>query len=107
MIIFGFFVAFSTHTLAREVIVKYRTDPVNVDGFVEYQLQPSSFVKELIYDADNAYLIVRLKHIFYHYCGVPQKTVSRWVSAESLGKFYHSNIRGRFNCRTGYVPQYR
>ena len=96
----------SSQASAREIIVKYRDDPVNVSsGFISYELKKSSFVKEIFFDKRNNYLLVRLKKEFYHYCEVPPRVVNEWVNATSLGKFYQSYIKGEFDCRELAIPK--
>ena len=53
----------------------------------------------------NSYIIVLLSRTYYHYCRVPDTTVNRWLSSYSKGSFYHSNIKGRFDCRLGGIPK--
>jgi len=42
---------------------------------------------------------------YYHYCRIPSSTVNSWLNASSKGKFYLSNIKGRFDCRLGGIPK--
>jgi hypothetical protein len=93
---------------ARDIYVKYRADPVDVDNghFQEMSLQPSSLVQQIFYDSDNRYLLVDLNGTIYHYCGIPPTVVASWIGAPSLGSFYNQQVKGRFDCRTGHVPSY-
>jgi len=94
--------------VARTITVKYRDTPVDVDNgaFIESMLKSSSLVKEIYYDEKGKYLLVRLKSTFYHYCGINRQTVDRWGNADSLGRFYLQNIKGEFDCRINFVPEY-
>ena len=37
----------------------------------------------------------------YHYLGVDLKTVVEFIFAESVGKYFHSNIKNKFKCEKG------
>jgi len=91
-------IVYST-VFARDIAVKYRKTPVNVDSFKEYSLKSSSLVKEMLYDEENKYLLVRLNKNFYQYCFIEKNIIQSWVNADSLGSFYRNNIKGKFSCR--------
>lgn len=93
---------------AREIKVKYRADPVDVDNghFQVIETKPSTLVQQIIYDSPNNYLLVDLNGTFYHYCGIPGSVVSAWVASPSLGSFYNSAVKGNYDCRTYPVPHY-
>ena len=104
---FTVLVCFSNELLSREIIIKYRRDAVDISSnFVEYDLQESSLVKELFFDSENQYLIVRLKQHFYHYCGVRDEVVNDWINSESLGTYYLTKIKTNYDCRIKTVPNY-
>lgn len=94
---------------AHDIDVKYRPDPVDVDNghFQHMSLKPSSLVQDIYYDAGNHYLLVSLNGTFYHYCGIPANVVAAWIDAPSLGSFYNSSVKGRFDCRVNPVPAYK
>lgn len=90
------------------VEVKYRSDEVDVGApyFEFLGRSDSSVVRSAWFDADNQYLIINLNGTNYHYCGLP---INVWVSlqqAVSLGDFYLSSIKGRYDCRINYLPAY-
>lgn len=89
--------------------IKYRSDPVDVaDPRFEYlDGGSSSFVDGAFYDANNGYLIISLNGTAYHYCGLPPGVWSTFTTASSLGSFYNTQIKGRFDCRTGTAPEYQ
>ena len=88
--------------------VKYRSNPVDVADprFAYLDGGSSSLVDFAFYDASNEYMIVSLNGTAYHYCGMPDGAWSQFTAASSLGSFYEDRIKGRFDCRTGVVPQY-
>ena len=90
---------------AETVIVKYR-GPVDLARMSCESITRSSFINRLCYDAKEKYVIVQLDATYYHYCGVPADIVSDWRTADSMGRFYNAQIKGRFDCRQGHVPDY-
>ena len=66
----------------------------------------SSFVNRICYDRAKSYMLINLKETWYHYCAIDGGTVSALKAAESVGRCYNSNIKGRFDCRTNPVPLY-
>ena len=58
----------------------------------------SSLISGISYDAGTEKLSVsmRTNNTTYTYAGVPQKLVTELTSAQSKGKFFNRNIRGRF-----------
>ena len=90
------------------VTVKYRSDPVDVADprFVYLDGGSSSVVDFAFYDADNEYMVISLNGTAYHYCGTPGDVWNEFTAAESLGSFYNTRVKGQFDCRSGFVPQY-
>ena len=102
------FISLHKNALAETIYVKYRAEPIhNVQKhFEEPSLRSSSLVKRVLYDVENSYLLVKLKHTFYHYCGLPIGVYRSWISTSSLGKFYLIRIKGQFSCRYVTHPEY-
>lgn len=90
---------------AETVFVKYR-GPVDLARMSCESITRSSFINRLCYDAKEKYVVVALDSTYYHYCGVPADTVANWRAAESMGRFYNAEVKGRFDCRQGHVPKY-
>ena len=101
-------ILFTTVAFAKDIHVKYRDKPVDVGNghFEKLNLKYSSFVKKMYYDKQNNYLVVRLKNTFYHYCGIPDGVVKNWIGSSSLGRYYNYHVKGNFDCRINYVPDY-
>jgi hypothetical protein len=57
----------------------------------------SSNIKAIGYDASAKTLAVEFLNGVYHYNDVPPEVHASLVGAESAGKFFASNIRGKFN----------
>ena len=83
---------------AESVYVKYR-GTVSLDNFYCEKTR-SSFVDRICYQEQNNYVLVLLSDNYYQYCRVPYSIVNRWFNATSKGRFYNSNIKGRFDCRS-------
>jgi hypothetical protein len=65
-------------------------------------------VPRLCYDAREKYVVVQLTPgTYYHYCAVPSDVVRNWRAADSLGKFFNAQMKGRFDCRVTAPPNYR
>ena len=88
------------------VMVKYR-GPVDLAPFACEFVQRSSLVQRLCYDSREQYVIVNLSGTYYHYCEVPPSVVAAWRGADSMGRFYDQNVKGRFGCRSNRVPAYK
>lgn len=90
---------------AETVVVKYH-GPVDLARMRCETIERSSFIRRLCYDTKAKYVVVALNDTYYHYCGVPADVVASWRTAESMGRFYNAQVKGRFDCRQGYVPSY-
>ena len=91
---------------AETVMVKYR-GPVDTSHFQCESISRSSLVNRVCYDASNQYMLIALRGTYYHYCGIDGGTVSELMVASSMGRFFNGYIKGRFDCRTGRVPDYQ
>ncbi|WP_455474334.1 KTSC domain-containing protein [Bartonella sp. B30(2025)] len=87
---------------AETVNVKYH-GLVNLSNF-QCQATVSSFVHRICYQPQQSYVVVLLKHTYYHYCRVPFYVVANWLFSPSKGRFYIQNIKGNFDCRLGGIP---
>jgi hypothetical protein len=90
------------------VTVKYRATPIDIASPRFDSLGPtsSSLVTTAYYDTSNRYMIIVLQGTAYHYCDVPSGLWSAFRSAASLGRFYNSQVKGQYDCRAGFVPEY-
>jgi KTSC domain len=97
-------------TAAETVTVKYR-GPVTLDTFQCANIDRSSLLQRVCYDAAQQYMVILLKGTYYHYCEIDQGTVDNLLSAPSMGKYFNANIKGSglddpFDCRSHRVPEY-
>lgn len=102
--------ALSGTSAAESVLVKYR-GPVSLDTFECTAIGRSSLVQRVCYDAAEHYMVILLKGTYFHYCEIGQATVDALLGAESMGKYFNTNIKGSgldgtFDCRTHRVPSY-
>lgn len=94
-----------TLAIAETVYVKYRGQ-VNLASFQCNWVSRSSVIKRLCYDPQERYVIVNLTGTYYHYCEVPGSLISDWQQSASMGRYYNSNVKGRFDCRIFHFPPY-
>lgn len=92
--------------LAERVYVKSRGE-VDLSHFRCESISRSENVKRVCYDESEAYVLVSLKGIWYHFCSVPASTVNSWKKARSKGRYYNDVIRGNFDCSVTSAPSYR
>ena len=58
----------------------------------------STSIKSVAYDKEEEKLWLRFKSdALYEYRGVQEQTVKELVTAESKGKFFHENIKNKFD----------
>ena len=92
--------------LGAEIVqVKYR-GPVDLGPFDCTYVTRSSFIHRVCFDKANSYMLINLAGTYYHYCEIDNGTVAALMSAESMGRFYNSAIKGHFDCRTHRIPTY-
>jgi len=102
-VLFG---SFPESANAESVSVKYRGQ-VDLSPFECKWETRSSVVKRLCYDPKEKYVVVSLNGTYYHYCDVPSIVVSSWRKSESMGRYYNSQVKGRFDCRVYHMPSYK
>jgi hypothetical protein len=95
---------------AEIVTVKYRGD-VPLDTFQCANIDRSSFIERVRFDAAQDCVVIQLRGTYYHYCEIGQGTVDKLLGAESMGQYFNANIKGSgsdgpFDCRTHRVPEY-
>ncbi len=105
VIVAAFGATWPSTATAETVVVKYR-GPVDLSPFACEWITRSSVVQRLCYDLRERYVIVNLNGTYYHYCEVPPNIVAAWRQADSMGRFYNAQVKGRFDCRVLRVPSY-
>lgn len=92
-------------TKAESVFVQYRGE-VDLQSFDCSDVSRSSFINRVCYDRRLAYMLISLNQKFYHYCEIDPGTVKSLLAAPSMGAFYNSEIKGKYDCRTRHIPEY-
>lgn len=95
---------------AETVSVKYR-GPVPLDTFKCADIDRSSLVERVCYDAAQQYMVIKLTGTYYHYCEIDAGTVGNLLAAASMGRYFRTHIKGNgtdgpFDCRTHRLPEY-
>lgn len=91
---------------AERVYVKSRGE-VELAPFRCEGVARGANVKRLCYDERERYLLVSVKGIWYHYCGVSPATLSAWRRASAPGRYYNDNVRSNYECSGTSAPAYR
>jgi hypothetical protein len=81
---------------AEHVFVKHR-GMVSLEGF-ECWLVTSSVVDTVCYDRHQTYLLIQVRGTFQQHCAIEPQTVSALVAAASVGRFYNTAIKARYDC---------
>ena len=89
--------------LAEEVDVRHR-GRLSLDDF-DCSAVEGSFIRRVCYDEENRYMLIQLGSVWYHYCNVPDETVTDLLEAKSASRYFNANVRGRFGCRINQVPR--
>lgn len=94
----------ASSAVSQELCPKYG-ECVPESRFECHDVDRSSLVTRVCYDATEKYMIIRLKSTYYHYCRIDPATVAALLNADSMGSFYRDNIKdnatgGKFSCRT-------
>jgi hypothetical protein len=92
--------------MAERVFVKSRGE-VDLGPFRCGNVSRSDNVKRLCYDEREAYVLVSLKGIWYHFCRVPPSAVSAWRKSSAPGRYYNDHVREKFECQATEAPTYR
>lgn len=104
--VFGFALVGVSPSHAESVDVKYR-GLVDLKPFQCTEVARSSFIKRVCYDGPNQYMLINLNGTYYHYCQIDGGTVDSLLNADSMGRYFNAQVKGRFDCRVNRVPDYR
>jgi KTSC domain len=90
---------------AETVDVKYR-GTLDLAPFACTDVTRSSFIRRVCFDKAKSYMVISLNGTYYHYCSIPPSTVEALMNADSMGRFFNAQVKGRFDCRLNLVPEY-
>ena len=69
----------------------------SVSNFVVFR-KPSSNVEFFGHDKEHDLMFFQFKHGAYLYTGVPAEVAEKAETSESIGKFFASEIKGKYEC---------
>jgi hypothetical protein len=77
---------------------------VDLGTFECRDINRSSLIQRVCYDATQRSLIVAVKGIYAQYCELPPQTYDGLMAAPSMGQFFNRNLAGsesggRYDCR--------
>jgi KTSC domain len=90
---------------AETIVPKYG-EPVDLASFSCSDVTRSSFIKRVCFDKAKSYMLIRLKDTYYHYCNIPESTMTAFMAADSMGRFFNSQVKGNYDCRVNLPPKY-
>lgn len=78
---------------------------VDISTFDCRDINRSTMIQRVCYDATQRSLLVAVRGSYQHYCGVPLETFDALMNAPSMGIFVNRVLRiagadGRYACRT-------
>jgi hypothetical protein len=79
--------------IAETIIPKYG-EAVDLASFSCSDVTRSSFIKRVCFDKAKSYMLIRLKDTYYHYCNIPESAVTALMAADSMGRFFNSQVKG-------------
>lgn len=89
----------SASSIARaETVYVTHKGVVNLASYSCQEINRSSLVWRLCANRDSSSVIVNLKGSYYEYCGMGDSAFKRWMLADSLGRYYNSYVKGKYDC---------
>src|SRR5712691_11684301 len=100
-----------TAPIGAETVEVRDRGPVDLGTFESRDINRSTIIQRVCYDRAQHQMIVGIKGSYDQYCGLPVQTFKAFMSAPSMGQFFHQSIRGsapdrRYDCRTDRPPGY-
>jgi hypothetical protein len=95
----------ASSTWSEDVWVKYRGS-VDLEPFDCTDVNRSSFIKRVCFNKAKRYMLIRLNDTYYHYCNIPESAVTALMGADSMGRFFNAQVKGKYNCRLNPPPKY-
>lgn len=72
---------------------------MNLSSFECRLIDDSSFISRVCYEMERDILVIRLNGTYYAYCDIELSDAMQFVAANSKGKYFNANFRGRKECR--------
>lgn len=65
-------------------------------AWAECKVPHSSWITLLCYESGR--VTATMSGSNYTFCGVPREVFDAWASSSSAGSYYHSRIKGQYQC---------
>lgn len=67
---------------------------------IEWISVSSTAIRKIGYDSTSSRMYIDFEDSdpYYTYCGVPQHVFKQFVSASSVGRYYHQYIKDKYDC---------
>jgi hypothetical protein len=105
----GLIVLLFTAEVGSETVDVRDRGAVDLGTFECRDVNRSSIIQRVCYDGAQGYMIVAIKGVYDHFCGLSAPTFDGLMTAPSMGQFFNRNIAGpdsRYDCRTHRLPGY-
>lgn len=64
---------------------------------VKLRFTNDSFITEVNYDTDTKFMMIHFKTDSYECAGVPREVYDAFEQADSKGKYFNANVKGKYN----------
>ncbi len=100
----SFILLLLTAPVGTETVDVRDSGPVDLGTFECRDINRSTMIQRVCYDRAQRAMIVGIKGGYDGFCELPPETFDSFMTAPSMGQFYHQNIRalapkGRYDCR--------
>lgn len=67
---------------------------------IEWTSVSSTAIRKIGYDKSTMQMYIDFEDSapYYTFYGVPESFFREFINASSIGKYYHQNVRDRYNC---------
>jgi len=67
---------------------------------IQWTSVSSTAIRKVGYDpsTNRMYIDFEDSDPYYTYCGVPQHVFQQFISASSVGRYYHQHIKDQYDC---------
>ena len=93
ILIFASATALHAETIETKYCGSFEIAPFNCEDVTR-----SSLIKRICYDAQRDLILLNLKGINYCKCGLGVGKVQELKTAPSMGRYFNTDLKGRFHC---------
>lgn len=67
---------------------------------IEWVFVSSEAIRQVGHDPETKRMYIDFHHsiLQYTFCGVPEEQFKEFINASSIGRFYHENIKDKYQC---------